>query len=216
MVAIHSAAFMRRRATGEAHNVPGSHALRSARARKTKPNPRQSAVPATKYGRSGSNLAARPAPLRPSTTATSGPAQQSADPTAAATPPVAASTVLASGVVMVFQDLEDRAVVGGPSRHAGRGQPLERALHPLQVTNPLVDDLDLLPGLPLDRIAGGPMPDPQSEQLFDLPQREPELLRVLEADTRHRVVGVLAIPAGVAPPHRQHPPSLLIPARPHL
>src|SRR5438128_6980216 len=69
MVAIHSADFIRRRATGEAHIVPGSHAFRSSRCTTTKPKPRASPVPTTKYGRNGSNVVARPAPLRPRATA---------------------------------------------------------------------------------------------------------------------------------------------------
>src|SRR5713101_6438979 len=120
IVAIHSAHFIRRRATGEAHMVPGSHACVPARRSTTKPKPSASAVPATKYGRNGSNVAASPAPLRPSATATSGPAQQSADATAAATPPVVASTVLVTDVVMVLQHLQDRAVVRRPSGRACR------------------------------------------------------------------------------------------------
>src|SRR2546425_13330443 len=76
IVAIHSAHFIRRRATGEAHKVPGSHACFSSRRSTTKPKPSASTVPATKYGRNGSNVAASPAPLKPSATATSGPAQQ--------------------------------------------------------------------------------------------------------------------------------------------
>src|SRR2546427_12910933 len=75
MVAIHSADFIRRRATGEAHIVPGSHAFRSSRFSTTKPKPRASPVATTKYGRNGSNVVARPAPLRPRATAMSGPAQ---------------------------------------------------------------------------------------------------------------------------------------------
>src|SRR2546422_4089555 len=74
IVAIHSADFIRRRATGEAHIVPGSHAFRSSRFSTTKPKPRASPVATTKYGRNGSNVVARPAPLRPRATAMSGPA----------------------------------------------------------------------------------------------------------------------------------------------
>src|SRR2546427_858048 len=129
MVAIHSADFIRRRATGEAHIVPGSHAFRSSRCTTTKPKPRASPVPTTKYGRNGSNVVARPAPLRPRATAMSGPAQQSADATAAAIPPVAATTVLVVDVAMVFQCLQNRAVVGRLSGRACSGQPLQRALH---------------------------------------------------------------------------------------
>src|SRR2546422_8279966 len=72
IVAIHSADFIRRRATGEAHIVPGSHAFRSSRFSTTKPKPRASPVATTKYGRNGSNVVARPAPLRPRATAMSG------------------------------------------------------------------------------------------------------------------------------------------------
>src|SRR3989454_6783718 len=124
IVAIHSAHFIRRRATGEAHKVPGSHARFSSRRNTTKPKPRASTVPATKKGRSGSNVAASPAPLRPSATATSGPAQQSVEATAATTPPVAASALLVTDVVMVFQYLQDRAVGPRPPRPARPGQTL--------------------------------------------------------------------------------------------
>src|SRR6266851_6350658 len=197
IVAIHSAHFIRRRATGEAHKVPGSHACFSSRRSTTKPKPSASTVPATKYGRSGSNVAASPAPLKPSATATSGPAQQSVDATAAATPPVAASTVLVTGVGMIFQDLQDRAVGRGSPDRARGGQPLQRALHALEVTDPQLDDLDLLSGFPLDGVTCRSVPDPQPEQLLDLLQRETELLGVLdEAEACHRVVGVLAIARG--------------------
>jgi len=54
---------------------------------------------------------------------------------------------------MVFQDLEDRAVVRRPAGCARRSQPLQRALHPLEITDPLLDDLNLLSGFPLDGIA---------------------------------------------------------------
>src|SRR5207253_8029672 len=133
IVAVHSAHFIRRRAIGEAHKVPGTHARFSSPRNTTKPKPSASTVPATKYGRSGSNVAARPAPLRPSATATSGPAQQSVDATAAATPPVAASTVLVTGVAMIFQDLEDRALGRGSPHRARRSQPVQRALPALKV-----------------------------------------------------------------------------------
>src|SRR6266566_7626458 len=88
------------------------------------PKPSARTVPATKYGRSGSNVAASPAPLRPSATATRGPAQQSVETTAATTPPVAASAALVTDVVMIFQNLQDRAVIRRPSGRARRGQPL--------------------------------------------------------------------------------------------
>src|SRR2546425_5056941 len=211
IVAIHSAHFIRRRATGEAHKVPGSHACFSSRRSTTKPKPSASTVPATKYGRNGSNVAASPAPLKPSATATSGPAQQSVDATAAATPPVAASTVLVTGVAMIFQDLEDRAVARGSPDRARGGKPLQRALHALEVTDPLLDDLDLLAGFPLDGIACRAVPDAQPEQLLDLLQRETELLGVLdEAESRHRVVGVLAVAGRCTLRCRNEAPSLVI------
>src|SRR5438128_6493330 len=211
MVAIHRAHFIRRRAIGEAHKVPGTHARFSSPRSTTKPKPSASTVPATKYGRSGSNVAASPAPLRPSATATKGPAQQSVETTAATTPPVAARAVLVADVVMIFQDLQDRAVVRRPSGRARRGQPLQRALHALEVTDPLLDDLDLLSRFPLDGIAGGAVPDAQPEQLLDLLQRETELLGVLdEAESRYRVVGVLAIPSWSATRVRKKTPPLVI------
>src|SRR2546427_1844461 len=195
MVAIHRAHFIRRRAIGEAHKVPGTHARFSSPRSTTKPKPSASTVPATKDGRSGSNVAASPAPLRPSATATSGPAQQMVETTAATTPPVAASAVLVTDVVMIFQDRQDRAVVRRPSGRARRSQPVQRALHALEVTDPLLDNLDLLSGFPLDGIACGAVPDAQAEQLLDLTQRETELLGVLdEAEARHCVLGVLTVP----------------------
>src|SRR3989442_12872061 len=112
MVAIHSADFIRRRATGEAHIVPGSHAFRSSRCTTTKPKPRASPVPTTKYGRNGSNVVARPAPLRPRATAMSGPAQQSADATAAGKPPGAATEAFRGGVAPGFPGPPESAVVG--------------------------------------------------------------------------------------------------------
>src|SRR2546422_8128048 len=127
---------MRRRARGEAHNVPGSHALRSSRCRTTKPTPRDTAVAATKYGRSGSNVAASPAPESPSATATRGPAQQSAEAMAATMPPVAAATVLAPGDGMILlQRLEYRAVRRGTTSFARCGEVLERALQPLELSD---------------------------------------------------------------------------------
>src|SRR5437763_4761282 len=211
IVAVHSAHFIRRRAIGDAHKVPGTHARFSSPRSTTKPKPSASTVPATKYGRSGSNVAASPAPLRPNATATSGPAQHSVDTTAATTPPVAASAVLVTDVVMVFQYLQDRAVVRRPSGRARRGQPLQRALHALEVTDPLLDDLDLLSGFSLDDIAGSAVSDPQGEQLLDLLQREAELLGVLdEAEARHRVVGVLAIPGRSAARGRKQATPLVI------
>src|SRR3989454_11850536 len=211
MVAVHSAHSIRRRAIGEAHKVPGSHARFSSPRRTTKPKPSASTVPATKYGRSGSNVAASPAPLRPSATATRGPAQQSVETAAATTPPVAASAVLVPDVVMIFQNLQNRAVVRRPSGRARRGQPLQRALHALEVTDPLLDDLDLLSGFPLDDVAGRAVSDPQGEQLLDLLQRETELLGVLdEPEARHRVVGVLAIPCWSAARSRKQATPLVI------
>src|SRR2546427_12189502 len=94
IVAIHSADFIRRRATGEAHIVPGSHAFRSSRCSTTKPKPRASPVPTTKYGRNGSNVVAKPAPHRPRATAISGPWHQRADATGAARTAVAGNTSL--------------------------------------------------------------------------------------------------------------------------
>src|SRR5437588_2721798 len=211
MVATHSAHFIRRRAIGEAHKVPGSHARFSSRRSSTNPKPSASTVPATKYGRSGSNVAASPAPLKPSATATSGPAQQRVDPTAATTPPVAASAVLVTDVVMILQNLQDWAVVRRSSSRARRGEPLQRPLHALEVTDSLLDDVDLLPGFPLDRIARGTVPDPQSKQVLDLLQRETELLGVLdEAETCYRFVTILAIPGRSAPRVRKQTPPLVI------
>src|SRR2546425_10436958 len=114
MVAVHSAHFIRRRAIGEAHKVPGTHARFSSRRSSTKPKPSARTVPATKYGRSGSNVAASPAPLRPSATATSGPAQHSVDTTAATTPPGAARAGLVTDGGMVFEELQDRAGLRPP------------------------------------------------------------------------------------------------------
>src|SRR2546425_12335464 len=112
MVAIHSADFIRRRATGEAHIVPGSHAFRSSRCTTTKPKPRASPVPTTKYGRNGSNVVATTAPLKPRATAVSGPRGQGADAPAADIPAGAATTPLGGGVPPVFQRLQNPAVVG--------------------------------------------------------------------------------------------------------
>src|SRR5881296_3279639 len=211
MVAIHSADFIRRRATGEAHIVPGSHAFRSSRCSTTKPKPRASPVATTKYGRNGSNVAARPAPLRPRATAMSGPAQQSADATAAAIPPVAATTVLVVDVAMVFQCLQNRAVVGRPSGRACPGQPLQRALHSPEIGDLLLDEFNLFSGFPLDRVARGSVPDPQSQQSLDLIQREAQLLRVLdEAEAHDRVVGVLAVAGRRAPRGREQASALVI------
>src|SRR2546425_1114239 len=211
MVAVHSAHFIRRRAIGEAHKLPGTHARFSSPRSTTKPKPSASTVPATKYGRSGSNVAASPAPLRPSATATRGPTQQSVETAAATTPPVAASAVLVTDVVMIFQNLQDRAVVRRPAGRARRGQPLQRALHALEVTDSLLDDLDLLSGFPLDGVAGGAVSDAQPEQLLDLLQRETELLGVLdEAEAGHRVVGVLAVSSRSAPGGRKQAAPLVI------
>src|SRR5881409_1711407 len=211
IVAIHSADFIRRRATGEAHIVPGSHAFRSSRCSTTKPKPRASPVATTKYGRNGSNVVARPAPLRPRATAMSGPAQQSADATAAAIPPVAATTVLVVDVAMVFQCLQNRAVVGRPSGGARHGQTLQRALHSPEIDDLLLDELNLFSGFPLDRFARSSVTDPQSEQSLDLIQREAQLLRVLdEAEARDRVVRVLAVAGRRAPRGREQASPLVV------
>src|SRR5712691_3298240 len=202
---------MRRRAIGEAHRVPGTHACFSSLRSTTKPEPGASAVAAPEEGRSGSNVAASPAPLRPSATATSGPAQQSVDATAAATPPVAASTVLVTGVGMIFQDLQDRAVgCGSPDRARG-GKPLQRAVHALKIPNPLLDDVDLLSGFPLDDIAGRAVSDAQGEQLLDLLQRETEILSVFnEPQPRDSLLGVLAVAGGGALRRRKEASPLVI------
>src|SRR2546428_3514045 len=211
IVAIHSAHFIRRRATGEAHMVPGSHACFSSRRSTTKPKPSASTVPATKYGRNGSNVAASPAPLRPSATATSGPAQQSVDATAAATPPVAASTVLVTDVGMIFQDLEDRALGRGSPHRACCGQSLQRALHALEISDPLLDDFDLFSGFPLDDVAGSAVADPQGEQLLDLLQRETEILSVFnEPKPVDGLLGVLAVAGRRAVWCRKEAPPLVI------
>ena len=89
-VATHSMIRMLRRAIGLAHNVPGSHARCSSRRSIENPDASNRAVAMRKYGRSGSNRAAIPAPDTPSETATSGPAQQRADASAAVIPPPAA------------------------------------------------------------------------------------------------------------------------------
>src|SRR3989442_5291748 len=89
-------------------------------------------------------------------------------------PPVAASAVLVTAVVMVFQCLQDRAVVRRPSGGARRGQPLQRALHALEIADPLLHELGLLPGFPFDRVARSTVPDAQAEQLLDLLQRSEE------------------------------------------
>src|SRR2546425_12770174 len=143
--------------------------------------------------------------------ATRGPAQQSVDTTAATTPPVAASAVLVTDVVMIFQNFQDRAVVRRLSSRARRGQPLQRALHALEVTDPLLDDFDLLSGFPLDDIAGGAVPDAQPEQLLDLLQREAKLLGMLdEAEARYRVVPILAVSGRRAPRVRKKTPPLVV------
>src|SRR2546422_4699710 len=98
----------------------------------------------------------------------SGPAQQSVETTAATTPPVAASAVLVTDVVMVFQYLQDRAVVRRPPCRARRGQTLQRALHALEIADPLLHDLDLLSCFPLDGIAGGPVADAQPNRRLAL------------------------------------------------
>src|SRR5712691_1500800 len=170
---------MRRRAIGEAHRVPGTHACFSSLRSTTKPKPSASTVPATKYGRSGSNVAASPAPLRPSATATRGPAQQSVETTAAATPPVAASTVLVTDVVIVFQDLQDRAVVRRPSGGTCRREPLQGALHALEIADPLLDEFELASGFPLDGVTCGAVPHAKGQELLNFVQRKTELLGCL-------------------------------------
>jgi len=80
---------------------------------------------------------------------------------------------------MIFQNLQDRAVVRRPSVPARRDQPLERALHAQEVTDPLLDDFDLLSGFSLDGVTCRAVPDPQPEQLLNLLQRETEVLSVL-------------------------------------
>src|SRR3989442_8910741 len=76
---------------------------------------------------------------------------------------------------MIFQGLQDRAVVGGPSGGARHGQPLQRALHSPEIGDLLLDELNLFSGFPLDRVARSSVPDPQSEQSLDLIQREAQL-----------------------------------------
>jgi hypothetical protein len=101
---------------------------------------------------------------------------------------------------MIFQDLQDRAVGRGSPDCARGGEPLQRALHALEVADPLLDDFDLLSGFPLDDIAGSAVSDPQGEQLLDFLQREAEFLGMPdEAEARHRVVGVLTVPGRGAP-----------------
>src|SRR2546425_7357076 len=79
----------------------------------------------------------------------------------------------------------------------------------------LFRSLDLVSGFPLDGIAGRAVPDAQPEQLLDLPQRETELLGVLdEAEARHRVVGVLAVTRSWTLRCRQKAPPLVIADRP--
>src|SRR5216684_3679294 len=130
---------------------------------------------------------------------------------AATTPPVAASVVLVTGVGMIFQDLQDRTLGRGSPDRARGGQPLQRALHALKVADLLLDDFDLLSGFPLDGVTCRSVPDPQPEQLLDLPQRETEFLGVLdEAEARHRLVGVLAIPGRSAARSRKKSPPLVI------
>src|SRR5947209_11341726 len=144
-------------------------------------------------------------------TATSGPAQQSDDTTAATTPPVAASTVLVAEVAMVFQRLQDRAVVRGPSGGARHGQALQRAFHAPEIGDLLLDEFNLSSGFPLDRVARGSVPDPQAEQVLDFTQGEAQLLSVLdEAEARDRVVRVLAVAGRRAPRGREQASPLVI------
>src|SRR5438445_250071 len=144
-------------------------------------------------------------------TATSGPAQQSVDTTAATTPPVAASTVLVAEVAMVFQCLQNRAVVGRLSGRACRGQPLQRAFHAPEIGDLLLDEFNLLSGFPRDRVACSAVPDAQAEQLLDFLQREAELLRVLdEAEARDCVARVLAVAGRRASRGREQASPLVV------
>src|SRR2546422_5912190 len=112
---------------------------------------------------------------------------------------------------MVFQSLQDRAVVRWPSGGTGRGQPLQGAFHALEVADPVLDDFDLLSSFPLDDIAGSAVSDPQGKQLLDLLQREAELLGMFdETEPRHRVVGVLAISSRSAPRGRKEATPLVV------
>src|SRR5687768_6357186 len=88
-LATHNVIRMLRRATGLAQRVPGSQARCSSRRNIQKPDASSPAVARRKYGLSGSNRAAMPAPETPNDTATRGPAQQSADARAAVIPPPA-------------------------------------------------------------------------------------------------------------------------------
>ena len=133
-----------------------------------------------KYGRSGSNVVASPAPLSPKNTATNGPAQHTADPMAATTPPVAARAALPTNDGTVLQGLQDGAFLRKLPCRTGVGQLLERSLDALEVSNPLFDQVDLLPSLALHGVAGGAAPNPEGEQLVNLFKREPELLGVLD------------------------------------
>lgn len=108
-VATHSMVFILRRTTGSAHTLSGSQAFFSSRSRRKNPSPRNTAVPPRKYGRSGSNVAEIPAPDIPTVTASSGPAQQSAEPNAVATPPTAVITVLIIYLYIPLRQAEGRA-----------------------------------------------------------------------------------------------------------
>src|SRR3989475_1102698 len=104
-----------------------------------------------------------------------------------------------------------RSVVRLPSGRARRGQPLQRALHALEVTDPLLDDVDLLSGFPLDDIAGSAVSDAQGEQLLDLLQRETEILSVFnEPKPRDGLLGVLAVARRRAFLCRKEAPPLVI------
>src|SRR5260370_15094996 len=150
----------------------------------------------------------------PSATATRGPAQQRVETTAATTPPVAASAVLVTDVVMIVQTLQDRAVVRRASGRACSGQPLQRALHALKIADPLLDDGDLLSGFPFDDIAGGAVSDAQGEQLLDLLQRETKILSVFnEPKARHGLLGILAVTRLCALRHPKRPRPPLYTAR---
>jgi len=101
---------------------------------------------------------------------------------------------------MIFQDLQNRALGRGSPNRARGGKPLQRALHPLKIVDPPLNNLDLLSGFPLHRIAGAAVTDPEPEQFLDLTQREAEILRVLdETEPRYGVVGVLAVAGWRAP-----------------
>src|SRR3990172_5369654 len=211
MVAIHSPHFIRRRQASDAHGVPGWHALRSSRRTATKPTARKITVAPVKYGRNGSNVFASPAPLRPRNTAARGPAQHMAEPKAATTPPAAATAALPTNDDMVLQGFQDGAFLRELSRRAGVGKLLESSLDALEVSDPLFDQVDLLPSLALYSVAGGTEPDAEGEQLGNLVQGEPQLLRVLdESQAGHGVLVVLSVPGRCAARRRQQPAAFVV------